>query len=276
MKKLYFLILFVIPSLSFAQWQYVNPNVLGSTGGSTLLQTSVVGQLGTNSYYNNLWLYRSGSGNDWATTQLVNGISVDVSFQTPFTSRSWWRRDPYYNVQSWGDQGNTYMTINNGNVGIGTTSPSEKMHISGSFVNDGLGLRIENTDNNFASFASIQFKTGASSSIWQAFARNGDLFLGIANVADYIVIKNSGRLQIDNNLVENAVRPIAIGRKNYLFAGSHDGARRAAMLYSFMGTCKKNNVNPFEWLKDILIRMPSHRVNKLEQLLPNNWVKSAS
>jgi len=79
------------------------------------------------------------------------------------------------------------------------------------------------------------------------------------------------RLQIDNNLVENAIRPVAIGRKNYLFAGSHDGARRAAMLYSFLGTCKINNVNPFEWLKDILRRIPSHSVNKLEQVLPNNW-----
>ncbi len=79
------------------------------------------------------------------------------------------------------------------------------------------------------------------------------------------------RLQIDNNLVENAIRPVAIGRKNYLFAGSHDGARRAAMLYSFLGTCKINNVNPFEWLRDILLRIPAHSVNKLEQLLPNNW-----
>jgi len=84
-----------------------------------------------------------------------------------------------------------------------------------------------------------------------------------------------GRLQIDNNLVENAIRPVAIGRKNYLFAGSHDGARRAAMLYSFLGTCKINNVNPFEWLKDILRRIPSHSVNKLEQLLPNNWTPTA-
>ncbi len=79
------------------------------------------------------------------------------------------------------------------------------------------------------------------------------------------------RLQIDNNLVENAIRPVAIGRKNYLFAGSHNGARRAAMLYSFLGTCKINNVNPFDWLRDILRRIPSHSVNKLEQLLPNNW-----
>lgn len=84
------------------------------------------------------------------------------------------------------------------------------------------------------------------------------------------------RLQIDNNLVENAIRPVAIGRKNYLFAGSHDGARRAAMLYSFLGTCKINNINPFDWLRDILCRIPSHSVNKLEELLPNNWVQPAT
>jgi len=85
-----------------------------------------------------------------------------------------------------------------------------------------------------------------------------------------------GRLQIDNNLVENAIRPVAIGRKNYMFAGSHNGARRAAMLYSFLGNCKINKVNPFEWLQDILRRMPSHPVNRLEELLPNNWVQSKS
>ena len=79
----------------------------------------------------------------------------------------------------------------------------------------------------------------------------------------------NGRLQIDNNLVENAIRPVAIGRKNYLFAGSHNGARRAAMLYSFLGTCKMNNVNPFDWLRDVLTRIPEHSVNKLELLLPN-------
>lgn len=86
----------------------------------------------------------------------------------------------------------------------------------------------------------------------------------------------NGCLLIDNNLVENAIRPVAIGRKNYLFAGSHNGARRAAMLYSFMGTCKINNINPFEWLQNILSRMPSHPVNKLEELLPNNRAQSKS
>lgn len=80
-----------------------------------------------------------------------------------------------------------------------------------------------------------------------------------------------GKLEIDNNLVENALRPVAIGRKNYLFAGSHRAAQNAAMLYSFLGTCKINNVNPFEWLEDILNRIPTHPVNKLEELLPNRW-----
>ena len=78
-------------------------------------------------------------------------------------------------------------------------------------------------------------------------------------------------LEIDNNLVENAIRPVAIGRKNYLFAGSHNGARRAAMLYSFLGTCKINGVNPFEWLRDILFKIPTHPVNKLQELLPSQW-----
>jgi transposase len=83
-----------------------------------------------------------------------------------------------------------------------------------------------------------------------------------------------GQLEIDNNLVENAIRPNALGRKNYLFAGSHEGAQRAAVFYSFFGTCKKNNINPFEWLKDVLGRIATHKANKLDELLPQNWQKS--
>ncbi|MBL0341666.1 MAG: transposase [Bacteroidetes bacterium] len=60
-----------------------------------------------------------------------------------------------------------------------------------------------------------------------------------------------GKLEIDNNLVENSIRPIAIGRKNYLFAGSHISAQRAAMIYSLLGTCKLKGINPYEWLKNI-------------------------
>lgn len=79
-----------------------------------------------------------------------------------------------------------------------------------------------------------------------------------------------GSLEIDNNLVENAIRPNALGRKNYLFAGSHEGAKRAAIFYSFFGTCKKNNVNPYQWLKKVLEVIPEHHANKLPDLFPQN------
>ncbi len=78
----------------------------------------------------------------------------------------------------------------------------------------------------------------------------------------------NGMLEIDNNLVENAIRPVAVGRKNYLFAGSHNGAQRAAMLYSFLGTCKINDINPFEWLRSTLETIPNHPVNRISELLP--------
>ncbi len=79
-----------------------------------------------------------------------------------------------------------------------------------------------------------------------------------------------GSLEIDNNPAESAIRPIAVGKKNYLFAGSSRGAERAAMFYSFFGTCKKNNVNPFMWLKKVLDIIPDYKANKLEDLLPQN------
>jgi transposase len=80
-------------------------------------------------------------------------------------------------------------------------------------------------------------------------------------------------LEIDNNLVENAIRPTVIGRKNYLFSGSHEGAQRSAMIYSFMGSCKMNNINPKEWLADILLRLPDTKQSELINLLPCNWQK---
>ncbi len=85
-----------------------------------------------------------------------------------------------------------------------------------------------------------------------------------------MVYLNDGYLEIDNNLVENAIRPNALGRKNYLFAGSHEGAKRAAMMYSFFGTCKKHNVNPYQWLKKVLEIIPEYPANKVADLLPHN------
>jgi hypothetical protein len=80
-----------------------------------------------------------------------------------------------------------------------------------------------------------------------------------------------GKLNIDNNPVENCIRPVAIGRKNYLFAGSHEAAQRSAMLYSLMGTCKLHDINPFDWLKNVLEVLPTHPINRIQELLPRNW-----
>lgn len=82
-----------------------------------------------------------------------------------------------------------------------------------------------------------------------------------------------GRLEIDNNLVENAIRPIALGRKNYLFAGSHKGAKRAAAIYTIVANAKLQGVEPFVYLRDVLNRIPDHPYKKLDQLLPENWKK---
>lgn len=82
------------------------------------------------------------------------------------------------------------------------------------------------------------------------------------------VYLTDGRVLIDNNLIENSIRPLALGRKNWLFAGSHEAAQRNAMMYSFLGTCKLNKVEPFEWLKNTLNKIPDYNIQNLKELLP--------
>jgi transposase len=85
------------------------------------------------------------------------------------------------------------------------------------------------------------------------------------------VYTTDGKFNIDNNPVENSIRPVAIGRKNYLFAGSQEAAKRSAMLYSLLGTCKLHSINPLIWLTDVLKRINAHPINQIEDLLPQNW-----
>jgi len=86
-----------------------------------------------------------------------------------------------------------------------------------------------------------------------------------------------GRYKMDNNLIENSIRGMAVGRKNYLFCGNHDAAENAAIMYSLIETCKALDVNPHEWLTDVLSRIPAYNNDyslDLADLLPHNWKKA--
>ncbi|MEM8940234.1 MAG: transposase domain-containing protein, partial [Bacteroidota bacterium] len=73
---------------------------------------------------------------------------------------------------------------------------------------------------------------------------------------------------IDHNLIENAIRPMALGRRNYLFAGAHQAAQKAAMFYSFFATCKLNAIEPYAGLKQVLSQIQDTKLSQLHQLLP--------
>lgn len=77
-----------------------------------------------------------------------------------------------------------------------------------------------------------------------------------------------GQAHIDNNRIENTIRPVALGRKNYLFAGSHQAAQQAATIYSLLATCKLQGIEPYSWLKDCLDKLPDYPVNRVAELLP--------
>jgi len=78
-------------------------------------------------------------------------------------------------------------------------------------------------------------------------------------------------LEIDNNLAERVLRMVVIGRKNYLFAGSEAGARRAAVIYSLVATCKLQDLDPYAYFSDVLSRISTHPAERIDELLPGQW-----
>jgi hypothetical protein len=81
----------------------------------------------------------------------------------------------------------------------------------------------------------------------------------------------AGFQAIDNNASERALRAVAVGRKNYLFAGSDDGGRAAAVLYSVVGTCRRLGHDPFRYLQDAFVRMPRRPPGRVDEFLPDRW-----
>lgn len=87
-----------------------------------------------------------------------------------------------------------------------------------------------------------------------------------------IYFLKDGRIELSTNWIENIIRPFALGRKNFLFAASEEGARRLAIAYSILSTCKLHGVKPFRYLTDVLEKLPLRKNNEIDDLLPWNWV----
>ena len=102
----------------------------------------------------------------------------------------------------------------------------------------------------------------------------------VAKAIDYMLKRwpaftrflDDGRICVSNNAAERAIRPIAVGRRNWTFAGSDAGGRRAAAMYTLIETAKLNGIDPRAWLADIIARLPDHPAQRVSELLPWNWL----
>jgi hypothetical protein len=83
-----------------------------------------------------------------------------------------------------------------------------------------------------------------------------------------------GRVEIDNNLVENAIRPTAIGKKNWLFVGEAEAGERSAIIYTVIECCRRRGLNPFAYLRDVLTRLPNMTNRQIPEVTPATWQKS--
>ena len=101
----------------------------------------------------------------------------------------------------------------------------------------------------------------------------------VARAMDYMMKRwngfarflDDGHICLSNNAAERAIRPLALGRRSWLFAGSDRGGRRAAAIYTLIGTAKLNNVDPQAWLADVIARIAGTPQSRLDELLPWNW-----
>jgi hypothetical protein len=87
---------------------------------------------------------------------------------------------------------------------------------------------------------------------------------------------NDGRLEIDNNLTENAIRPSAVGKKNWLFFGHPEAGWRSAVIYSLIVSCRRRGIDPWEYLRDVLTRLPAMKQSEVPTIVPARWKPASS
>lgn len=170
------------------------PAGLGNAVGSAQLINEIGGSTGTaNIMYKRLWSYRDlATSSSWWTARLHDGIAVDASFNTPqVNTKTWWERDPYDDIQSWGNANLTYMTINKGNVGIGTTNPltnfvvsdngGEGLEVDFDAVNPKVLLQCFNRVSN--TYSKLQFDASQFSFLY------GNVGIGLSNPDEKLTVK---------------------------------------------------------------------------------------
>jgi hypothetical protein len=82
-----------------------------------------------------------------------------------------------------------------------------------------------------------------------------------------------GTLEIDNNLIENSIRPSALGKKNWMFIGHPEAGERSAVIYTLLGSCRRHGINPFDYLKDLFARLPAAKITQIKEFTPAAWAK---
>ena len=85
------------------------------------------------------------------------------------------------------------------------------------------------------------------------------------------VFLRDGRVELDTNLVENAIRPTAVGKKNWLFVGGEESGWKAAVFYTLIANCRLHGIDPHEYFRDVLTRLPGYMNHRVAELLPSTW-----
>ena len=101
-------------------------------------------------------------------------------------------------------------------------------------------------------------RTGSRRKRWEALTRFVD----------------DGVLEMDTNLIENAIRPSALGKKNWLFVGHPEAGERSAVIYTLLGSCRRHGINPFDYLKDLFTRLPAAKIPEIKEFTPAAWAKA--